>query len=120
MTEPATGDPHVADEPTSAEPELVPAPTPLRRLRALPAFAVASMLIAGGLLMALAGISRLAGPAPATPSPVPAVVEPPAPVVTPAPTAPQFPTAPGPSRTPQGDVAGPPAVGRPARGAPGA
>jgi len=59
------------------------------RLRVLPALLVASMLVAGGLLMAVGGMVRLVEPAPATPSPTiaatPATAGTPAPAVVPVP-----------------------------------
>jgi hypothetical protein len=65
------------------------------RLRALPALLVASMLVAGGLLMAVGGMVRLVEPAPATPSPTIAAT--PAAGVTPAPTIVPVPPPSGPA-----------------------
>jgi hypothetical protein len=72
-------------------------PPPRHRLRAIPAFAIASMLVAGGLLMAVGGMVRLVEPAPPTPTPTAA------PSVTPAPT-PVVPSTPplGPTASPRG------------------
>jgi hypothetical protein len=92
------------EEPALPDGAPLPGDPPHRRLRALFALAIASMLVAGGLLMALGGVVRLVDPVTATPTPAPTVVES-QPVVTPGPTAPLFPTPAGPSRTPQGVVA---------------
>jgi hypothetical protein len=83
-------DPDATDTPAAIEP-------PNRRLRAIPAFAVASMLVAGGLLMAVSGMVRLVGPAPPTPTPTVA------PSAAPAPT-PIVPSTPplGPTASPRG------------------
>ena len=95
MTEPIVDEPLVEEAnlavgPSTAEP-------PRRRLRAIPAFAVASMLVAGGLLMAVGGMVRLVEPAPPTPTPTAA------PSATPAPTPAVPSTAPlGPTASPQG------------------
>jgi hypothetical protein len=67
VTEPEVADASGASE--GATPETLAIEPPRRRLRAIPAFAVASMLLAGGLLMAVGGMARLVGPAPPTPTP---------------------------------------------------
>jgi hypothetical protein len=80
-------------EPSTIEPRS-------RRLRALPALGVASMLVAGGLLMAVGGMVRLVGPAPPTPTPTVAPTPPP----TQAPFVPS--TNPlGPTASPRGEIA---------------
>ena len=79
MTEPD------ADEPPVVEDAALDEPTPVdatrRRLRILPALAVAAMLVAGGLLMAVGGMARIMEPAP--PTRVPTLAPP---SVTPLPT----------------------------------
>ena len=72
MTEPEGGEPQIVedaapDEPTPIEPSR-------RRLRILPALAIAAMLVAGGLLMAVSGMARIVEPAP--PTPIPTVATP--------------------------------------------
>jgi hypothetical protein len=67
------------------------------RLRAIPAFAVASMLVAGGLLMAVSGMVRLVEPAPPTPTPTVA----PSAAPTPTPIVPSTPPL-GPTASPRG------------------
>jgi len=96
----ATGTVEVAAGPAmgpGAEPVTAGRPSWSRpsRLRAVPAFLVASMLVAGGLLMAVGGMVRLVEPAPATPSPTIAAT--PAAGVTPAPTIVPVPPPSGPA-----------------------
>ena len=96
MTEPEPEGAPLAD----ADATHLSEPPPRRRLRAIPAFAVASMLVAGGLLMAVGGMVRLVEPAPPTPTPTVA------PSATPAPTPVVPSTAPlGPTASPQGGIA---------------
>jgi hypothetical protein len=66
VTDPAAADKAETDR--AAEPAQSASPT-AHRLRTIPALAVASMLVAGGLLMAVSGMVRLVGPAPPTPTP---------------------------------------------------
>ena len=82
MTEPETGDLPIVDEERSPAERAHPASR--RRLRVLPALALASMLVAGGLLMAVGGMARVVGPAP--PTPIPTVGATAAPSTTPLPT----------------------------------
>ncbi len=101
MTEPDTGDLPVDEQPPDEQPpdEQMPS-APRRRLRVLPALAIASMLVAGGLLMAVGGMARVVGPAP--PTPIPTLGATPAPSITPLPTPlPVTPTL-GPSASPFG------------------
>jgi hypothetical protein len=76
------GEPPVVDEEPTGEPTSI-GPS-RRRLRLLPALAIAAMLMAGGLLMAVGGMARIVGPAP--PTPIPTVGASPAPSITPLPT----------------------------------
>jgi hypothetical protein len=81
--------PELTEEPTplealAATAETAPPAVRGLRLRTLPALAVASMLVAGGLLMAVGGLARLVGPAPATP--IPTIAPTAADAVSPAPT----------------------------------
>jgi hypothetical protein len=96
VTDPETGDPPVIDE----SPPVDPMPPPRRRLRLLPALAIAAMLVAGGLLMAVGGMARIVEPAP--PTPIPTVGASQAPSITPLPT--KLPVTPtlGPSPSPFG------------------
>lgn len=98
VTEQDAGQPHVAEE--AAPDELTSAGPTGRRLRLLPALALAAMLVAGGLLMAVSGMARIVEPAP--PTPVPTVGATPAPSSTPQPT--KLPVTPtlGPSASPFG------------------
>jgi hypothetical protein len=66
VTEPEADERPVAAEQSPPEP---PPDPPRRRLRALPALALASILVAGGLLMAVGGMARILGPALPTPTP---------------------------------------------------
>ena len=80
--------------------EQVPPERARRRLRVLPALALAAMLVAGGLLMAVSGMARIVEPAP--PTPIPTVGASPAPSITPPPaTVPLTPTL-DPSASPFG------------------
>jgi hypothetical protein len=98
MTDQDPGEPPVVDEQATTEPIPI---APSRRLRALPAFAVASMLVAGGLLMAVGGMVRLVGPAPPTPTPTVA----PTPAATPTPALPPASNPLGPTAPPHGVIA---------------
>jgi hypothetical protein len=76
VTEPDTGDVPIVDEqppdaqpPYGQPPDERMRPKPRRRLRVLPALAIAAMLVAGGLLMAVGGMARIVEPAPPTPVP---------------------------------------------------
>lgn len=98
MTEPEGDDPPVIERPSNAD---APAPAlPRRRLRAIPAFAVASMLVAGGLLMAVSGMVRLVGPV--APTPTPGVTPTTVPSETPYPVPSTRPL--GPTASPQGAI----------------
>jgi hypothetical protein len=98
VTEPDGGEPQVGDGAASNEP--TPVEPTRRRLRVLPALAVAAMLVAGGLLMAVGGMARIVEPAP--PTPIPTVGASQAPSITPLPT--KLPVTPtlGPSPSPFG------------------
>ena len=82
MTEPDTGDAPVADE--QPPDELNSSEPTRRRLRVLPALALAAMLVAGGLLMAVSGMARIVEPAP--PTPIPTIAPPATPSISPLPT----------------------------------
>lgn len=98
MTEPDGVQPRVVEEAAPDEP--TPVEETRRRLRVLPALALAAMLVAGGLLMAVSGMARIVEPAP--PTPIPTVGPTQAPSSTPLPTPlPVTPTL-GPSASPFG------------------
>lgn len=98
VTEPDAGELPDAERAPTPEPRSIEPSH--RRLRVLPALAIASMLVAGGLLIAVGGMARVVGPAP--PTPVPTIVVTPGPSITPLPT--KLPVTPtlGPSPSPFG------------------